>query len=90
MSSPLLSIPKEACNSESLTIFDLSAFKLLQSIEIGNENMYHTNSLLIDNINTRIVMVKMILDHSEYQIVTNWNPLKSINIVSVIILVNLN
>ena len=50
MSSPLLSIPKEACNSESLTIFDLSAFKLLQSIEIGNENMYHTNSLLIDNI----------------------------------------
>ena len=50
MSSPLLSIPKEACNSESLTIFDLSVFKLLQSIEIGNENMYYTNSLLIDNI----------------------------------------
>ena len=50
MSSPLLSIPAKSCNSESLTIFDLSAFKLLQSIEIGDENMYNTNSLLIDNM----------------------------------------
>ena len=50
MSSPLLSIPAKACNSESLTIFDLSAFKLLQSIEIGDENMYNANSLLIDNM----------------------------------------
>ena len=31
-------------------ITDLSAFKLLQSIEIGDENMYNTNSLLIDNM----------------------------------------
>ena len=50
MSSPLLSIPAKSCNSESLTIFDLSAFKLLQSIEIGDENMYNANSLLIDNM----------------------------------------
>ena len=50
MSSPLLTIPAKSCNSESLTIFDLSAFKLLQSIEIGDENMYNANSLLIDNM----------------------------------------
>ena len=50
MSSPLLSIPAKSCNSESLMIFDLSAFKLLQSIEIGDENMYNANSLLIDNM----------------------------------------
>ena len=48
MTSSILSIPDKACNSEQLITLDLSAFKLLQSITIGNENMYSVNSLVID------------------------------------------
>ena len=37
-------------NSESITSFDLSAMKLLTSIIIGNNNMYYTNTFILDNM----------------------------------------
>lgn len=40
----------DKCNSALLTIFDLSAFKLLKSIEIGNKNMKYAKSFIIDGL----------------------------------------
>ena len=45
-----LFILENKCNSAVLTIFDLSAFKLLRSIEIGNKNMQYTKSFIIDRL----------------------------------------
>ena len=50
MTSSSLSIPNNVCNADVLSSFDLSAFKLLQSINIGNENMYNANSFLLNGI----------------------------------------
>ena len=47
MSSSLsLYIHYNKCNSESLTIFDMSAFKLIKSIEIGNDNFFYAKTFL--------------------------------------------
>ena len=46
----ILSICNDECNSALLTTFDLSAFKLLRSIEIGNKNMQYTKSFIIDGL----------------------------------------
>ena len=51
MISSKLKIKNNKCNSESLTTFDLSAFKLLRSIEIGNKNMQYTRSFIIEGLN---------------------------------------
>ena len=48
--STLLSIPNNACNSNSLTLFDLGAFIMLQSITIGNENFMYASTFIIDNL----------------------------------------
>ena len=48
--STSLSIPDSVCNSNLLTIFDLSAFALLQSISIGNDNFMYVNEFLINNL----------------------------------------
>ena len=45
-----LSIPNNVCNSNLLTAFDLSAFVLLQSISIGNDNFMYVNEFLINNL----------------------------------------
>ena len=45
-----LFILENKCNSAVLTIFDLSAFKLLRSIEIGNKNMQYTKSFIMDGL----------------------------------------
>ena len=51
MSSSLsLYIRYNKCNSESLTTFDMSAFKLIKSIEIGNDNFFHANTFLFHDL----------------------------------------
>ena len=45
-----LSIPTNVCNSNLLTIFDLSAFVLLQSISIGDSNFMYVNEFIINNL----------------------------------------
>ena len=45
-----LSIPNNACNSNLLTIFDLSALNLLQSISIGDSNFMYVNEFIINNL----------------------------------------
>ena len=45
-----LLIIENVCNSALLTTFDLSAFKLLRSIEIGNKNMQYTRSFIIEGL----------------------------------------
>ena len=46
-----LSIPNNACNSDSLITFDLSIFFMLQSVTIGNENFMYSNEFVIDELN---------------------------------------
>ena len=43
-----MSIPDNECNSETITTFDLSPYKLIDSLSIGNENFYSTNTFIID------------------------------------------
>ena len=46
-----LSIPNNACNSDSLITFDLSIFFMLQSVTIGDENFMYSNEFVIDGLN---------------------------------------
>ena len=50
MRSTSMRLYDNVCNSESITSFDLSAMKLLTSIIIGNDNMYYTNTFILDNM----------------------------------------
>ena len=45
-----LSIPNNTCNSDSLTLFDLSAFIMLQSITIGDDNFMYASTFIIDSL----------------------------------------
>ena len=45
-----LSIPNNACNSNLLTIFDLSAFVLLQSILVGNDNFMYVSTFRLEDL----------------------------------------
>ena len=57
--STVLSIPNDACNSNSITTFDLSAFTMLQSVIIGNENFMYAGTFIIDNlINLRSITIR--------------------------------
>ena len=46
-----LSIPNNACNSDSLITFDLSIFFMLQSVTIGDGNFMYANEFVIDGLN---------------------------------------
>ena len=48
--STSLNIPNNQCNSVSLTSFDLSAYKLLEEIEIGNENFFYSSAFILDGL----------------------------------------
>lgn len=50
MRSTSMRLYDNECNAESITIFDLSAMKLLTSIIIGNDNMYYTNTFMLNNM----------------------------------------
>ena len=49
MDSTILSVPDGVCNSESLISFDLSIFKLLISITIGDTNFFYANEFILNN-----------------------------------------
>ena len=49
MDSSSLSIPDSVCNSELLISFDLSIFKLLKTIIIGNTNFFYVNGFILNN-----------------------------------------
>ena len=48
--STSLNIPNNKCNSPSMVSFDLSAYKLIERIEIGNENFYYSKVLILDGL----------------------------------------
>ena len=48
--STSLSIPDNACNDQNLTLFDLSSFKLLETVHIDNGNNIHTTAFVIDGL----------------------------------------
>ena len=48
--STSLNIPNNKCNSPSLVSFDLSAYKYIERIEIGNENFYYSKVLILDGL----------------------------------------
>ena len=45
-----LNIPNNQCNNASLTSFDLSAYKLIEEIEIGNDNIFYSNVFILDGL----------------------------------------
>ena len=47
LSSSAVSVPNDECNSPFLKRLDLSPFKFLKSIEIGNTNMYYTKTFIV-------------------------------------------
>ena len=48
--STSLSVPYNACNNQNLTLFDLSAFKLLETISIGMKNCKYVSIFNIDGL----------------------------------------
>ena len=48
--STSLSVPNNACNNQNLTLFDLSAFKFLETISIKRDNFKHVSSFIIDGL----------------------------------------
>ena len=50
--STSLSVPNNACNNQNLTLFDLSAFKLVETVHIDNGNYIHTTAFVIDGLLT--------------------------------------
>ena len=48
--STSLSVPNNACNHQNLTLFDLSAFKFLEIVEIDSGNFLYTTPFVIDGI----------------------------------------
>ena len=49
--STLLSISNNACNSDSLTMFDLSVFVKLVSVIVGDDNFRYVGTFKIDGLN---------------------------------------
>ena len=45
-----LNIPDNQCNNASLTSFDLSAYKLIERIEIGSENFFYSKVFILDGV----------------------------------------
>ena len=48
--STSLSVPNNACNHQNLTLFDLSAFKFIEIVEIDSGNFLYTTTFIIDGI----------------------------------------
>ena len=48
--STSISIPYKSCNHQNLTLFDLSAFKLLETIFIDGANFKFVNTFVIDGL----------------------------------------
>ena len=45
-----ISVPYQSCNNQNLTLFDLSAFKFLETVEIDSGNFLYTTTFVIDGI----------------------------------------
>ena len=48
--STSISVPYQSCNHQNLTLFDLSAFKLQETIYIGGNNGKYVNTFIIDGL----------------------------------------
>ena len=90
-SADSLCIPSNACNSQSLISFDLSAFKLIKSLSIGNESFFYTVIFKIDGLlflNSVSIGINSFTKHkntwgkenSRVFYITNCMELESINI----------
>ena len=65
-----ISIPHRSCNDNNCTIFDISRFTLLESIEIGDYSFGPVSTFEIDRLN-RLQTIK-IGQHSFTQKVNGW------------------
>ena len=80
--STSLNIPNNQCNSASLTSFDLSAYKFMEVIEIGNENFFYTNVFKLDGI---IKLEKLMVGNNSFTQSKNsfwYNQSKSFHILN--------
>ena len=80
--STSLNIPNNQCNSASLTSFDLSAYKFIEVIEIGNENFFYTNVFKLDGI---IKLEKLMIGNNSFTQGKNsfwYNQSKSFHILN--------
>ena len=58
-----LNIPNNQCNSASLTSFDLSAYKQIEEIEIGNGNFFYSNVFILDGL---YKLENLIIGHNSF------------------------
>ena len=58
-----MNIPNNQCNSASITSFDLSAYKLIEEIEIGNGNFFYSNVFILDGL---YKLENLIIGHNSF------------------------
>ena len=58
-----LNIPNNQCNSVSLSSFDLSAYKQIEEIEIGNDNFFYSNVFILDGL---YKLENLIIGHNSF------------------------
>ena len=89
--STSLSVPNYACNNQRLTLFDLSAFKFIETINIGYTSFKHVAKFVVDGLfKLRSLVIKydsfsIVIDRCESNMlhtckISNCKELKSINI----------
>ena len=89
--STSLSVPNNACNHQNLTLFDLSAFKFIETINIGDTSFRNVAKFVVDGLfKLRSLVIKydsfsFVINHCESNIlhtckISNCKDLKSINI----------
>ena len=50
LSTSAVTVPDDQCNSRLLGKFDLSAYKYIKSVQIGDTNMYYTKTFMIHGL----------------------------------------
>ena len=50
LSTSAITVPDDQCNSRLLGKFDLSAYKYIKSVQIGDTNMYYTKTFMIHGL----------------------------------------
>ena len=66
--STSLSVPTYACNHQNLTLFDLSAFKFIETIYIGDTSFRNVAKFVVDGL---FKLRSLVIAHDSFSIVIN-------------------
>ena len=50
LSTSDVTVPDDQCNSRLLSIFDLSAYKFIKSLQVGDTNMYYVKTFMVHGL----------------------------------------